>query len=178
MRLDRPFDLKCVLWHPYDQQIRRPPYDRVRMTHPMTTSTTEETSYDRRYDQIITNISNIFVLQLFSYSVISCYTYIIDIIIVHKFTITIDLILIRMYPNCSCYQRPLLLLLLILSTDKNHIYSSITRLHTSSSFHISRRLHLHQHHNCLLNQSLGIIKSRLFPRNFHFCCPGRGLCAA
>ena len=61
------------LWHPYDQQIRRPPYDRMRMTRPMTTSTTTETSFDRWYDQIITNISNIFVLQLFSYSVISCY---------------------------------------------------------------------------------------------------------
>ena len=58
---------------PYDQQIRRPPHDREHTTHPMTTSTTEESSYDRRYDQIITNISNIFVLQLFSYSVISCY---------------------------------------------------------------------------------------------------------
>ncbi len=32
--------------HPYDQQIGRPPYDHRRMTHPMTTSTTEERSYD------------------------------------------------------------------------------------------------------------------------------------
>ncbi len=32
--------------HPYDQQIGRPPYDHRRITHPMTTSTTEERSYD------------------------------------------------------------------------------------------------------------------------------------
>ncbi len=131
----------------------------------------------------MTSSSQIFPIFLFSVVLIQCNVtllliiYIIDIIIVHKFTTQFPY-LIRMYPNCSCYQRPLLLLLLILSTDKNMcVYLSITRLHTSS-FHICRRLHLHQHHNYLLNQSLGIIKSSLFPRNFHFCCPARGLCAA